>query len=274
MAGKRRGPTRCCSFGRLHRPRAGACCGRRPPVLVRIARHRSRYGWAVRVEKPARAVLPARRGVLMKAVGRRPRRRFLPDLKAEALAWWVSASSDRRLQSVMRSHLRRAVVADLPHDRPARTAREGRQRGRGVQDHRPARRRRLTTATGSRSPTASRTSRYDGPPALTLELGPVAFLRLVSGTASPAGLLLTREAQASRWAASCSRPAHDAQDPRTPSPKAVGHALSLVSTAPPSTPAMAQASTRRSEIALSQRWHEQAGADAALKVAGPPRRTA
>jgi hypothetical protein len=26
--------------------------------------------------------------------------------------------------------------------------------------------------------------------------------------------------------------------------------------------------------ALSQRWHEQAGADAALKVAGPPRRTA
>ena len=47
---------------------------------------------------------------MMKAVGRRPRRRWLPDLKAEALAWWVSASSDQRLQSVMRSHLRTVLL--------------------------------------------------------------------------------------------------------------------------------------------------------------------
>src|ERR1035438_9030946 len=42
----------------------------------------------------------------MKTVERRPRRRWFPDLKAEALAWWVRRASDQRLQSVMRSRLR------------------------------------------------------------------------------------------------------------------------------------------------------------------------
>ena len=81
-------------------------------------------------------------------------------------------------------------MADLPHDPPARTAGEARQRGRGVQvtGRRDGGidRYRLTLAEGR-----CRTSRHDGPPAFTLELGPVAFLRLVSGTASPTGLLLT-----------------------------------------------------------------------------------
>ena len=35
-----------------------------------------------------------------------------------------------------------------------------------------------------------------------------------------------------------------------------------------------RASPRRRQRVVPQRWHEQAGADAALKVAGPPRRTA
>ena len=83
-------------------------------------------------------------------------------------------------------------MADLPHDPPARNAREG-ERVNAVVEFRITGRRdggidryRLTLAEGR-----CRTSRHDGPPAFTLELGPVAFLRLVSGTASPTGLLLT-----------------------------------------------------------------------------------
>ena len=127
----------------------------------------------------------------MKAVGRRPRRRWLPDLKAEALAWWVSASSDHRLQSVMRSHLRTVLLWQI--FRTIRQRAQPEKRVNAVVEFRITGRRdggvdcyRLTLADGRCTP-----SRYDGPPALTLELGPVAFLRLVSGTASPAGLLLT-----------------------------------------------------------------------------------
>ena len=49
----------------------------------------------------------------MKAVGRPPRRRWLADLKADGLAWWVSASSDQRLQSVMHSHLRGVLLRQI-----------------------------------------------------------------------------------------------------------------------------------------------------------------
>ena len=136
-------------------------------------------------------MVPARRRVSMKAVGRRPRRRWLPDLKAEALAWWVSASSDQRLQSVMHSHLRGVLLRQIFRTMRQRARPE--KRINAVVEFRIAGRRdggidryRLTLADGR-----CRTSRHDGPPpALTLELGSVAFLRLVGGTASPEGLLL------------------------------------------------------------------------------------
>lgn len=127
----------------------------------------------------------------MKAIGRRPSGRWLADLKAEALAWWVSGSSDQRLQSVMRSHLRAVLLWQI--FRTIRQRARPERRVDAVVEFRITGRRdggieryRLTLADGR-----CRTSRHDGPPALTLELGPVAFLRLVSGTASPTGLLLT-----------------------------------------------------------------------------------
>ena len=134
---------------------------------------------------------PARRRVLVNTVGRRPRGRWLADIKAEAFAWWVSVSSDQRLQSLMDSHLRAVLLWQIFRTIRQRARPEERinavvefritGRGDGGID-----RYRLRLADGR-----CRTSRHDGPPALTLELGPVALLRLVSGTASPAGLLLT-----------------------------------------------------------------------------------
>ena len=120
-----------------------------------------------------------------------PRRRWLADLKAEVFAWWVSASSDQGLQSVMRSHLRAVLLWQIFRTIRQRALPE--ERINAVVEFRITGRRdggidryRLTLADGR-----CRTSRHDGPPALTLELGPVAFLRLVSGTASPTGLVLT-----------------------------------------------------------------------------------
>jgi SCP-2 sterol transfer family len=127
--------------------------------------------------------------VLMKAGG--PPRRRLADLKVEAFAWWVSGSSDQRLDSVMRSRFRAVLLWQI-----FRTIRQ-----RALPDKRVNAVVEFTI-TGRRDGGTDRywleladgrcrTSRHDGPPALTLELGPVAFLRLVSGTASPTGLLLT-----------------------------------------------------------------------------------
>ncbi|MGZ6576088.1 MAG: hypothetical protein ACXVHJ_34420, partial [Solirubrobacteraceae bacterium] len=45
----------------------------------------------------------------MQTVANRFRRRWLADLKAEALAWWVRTASDQKLRSVMRSR-RRSVL--------------------------------------------------------------------------------------------------------------------------------------------------------------------
>ncbi len=127
----------------------------------------------------------------MKAFGRPPRRRWLADLKAEAFAWWVSSSSDQRLQSIMRSHLRAVLLWQIFRTMRQRALPD--ERVNAVVEFRITGRRdegidhyRLTLADGR-----CRTSRPDEPPALTLELGPVAFLRLVSGTASTRGLLLT-----------------------------------------------------------------------------------
>jgi len=127
----------------------------------------------------------------MNTVGWRPRRRWLSDFKAEAFARWVSMSSDRRLQSVMRSRFRAVLLWQIFRTIRQRALPDKRvnavvefritgQRDEGIDHYR------LTLADGR-----CRTSRRDGPPVLTLELGPVAFLRLVSGTASPKGLLLT-----------------------------------------------------------------------------------
>jgi hypothetical protein len=127
----------------------------------------------------------------MKTVERRPRRRWFPDLKAEALAWWVRRASDQRLQSVMRSRLRGVLLWQI-----FRTIRQRAQpdtRVNGVVEFRITGRRdggidryQLTLADGR-----CRTSRCGGRrPALTLELEPVAFLRLVGGTASAQRLLI------------------------------------------------------------------------------------
>ena len=119
------------------------------------------------------------------------RRRWLPDLKAEGLAWWVRASSDERLRRVMDSHVRgvllwqvfRTIRQRAQPDKRVDAVVEFRisgRRGGGVDSYR------LMLVDGR-----GRTSRHNRrTPALTLELEPVAFLRLVGGTASPQRLAL------------------------------------------------------------------------------------
>ena len=121
----------------------------------------------------------------------RPHRSWFADLKAEALAWWVRAASDARLRSVMHSPLRGVLLWEIfrtirqrarPEKRINATVefRIGGRRDGGIDRYR------LTLADGR-----CRASRRNGRrPALTLELEPVAFLRLVGGTASPQRLLL------------------------------------------------------------------------------------
>ena len=48
--------------------------------------------------------------MVMRPVERPRRRRWLADVKAEALAWWVRGAPDRRLRWVMRSRLRGALL--------------------------------------------------------------------------------------------------------------------------------------------------------------------
>ena len=88
----------------------------------------------------------------MKAVGRPPRRRWLADLKAEALAWWVSASSDQRLQSVMHSHLRGVLLRQIFRTIRQR-ARPEKRINAVVESGSPAAETAAPTAIGSRSPT-------------------------------------------------------------------------------------------------------------------------
>jgi putative sterol carrier protein len=130
--------------------------------------------------------------MLMNTVVRRPRRHWFADLKAEALAWWVRSASDQTLQSVMRSRRRVALVWQIFRTIRQRAAPDkgisavvefritGRRDG-GIDRYQ-------LTLTGGRCTTSTRGTRR---PALTLELEPVAFLRLVGGAASAPRLLIT-----------------------------------------------------------------------------------
>ncbi len=131
--------------------------------------------------------------MVMKTVQRRPRRHWFADLKAEALAWWVRRTTDHRLQSVIRSRVRGVLLwlifrtirqraqSDTRVDAVVEFRITGRRDG-GVDRYRLA-------LAGNRA-SKSRLARQE--PALTLELDPVAFLRLAGGTASPQRLLLAR----------------------------------------------------------------------------------
>lgn len=129
--------------------------------------------------------------MVMKTVQRRPRKHWFADLKAEALAWWVRRSTDQRLQSVIRSPVRgvllwlifRTIRQRAQPDTRINAVVEFRITGRrdgGVDRYRLA-------LTGGRAST-SRLARQA--PALTLELEPVAFLRLAGGTVSPQRLVI------------------------------------------------------------------------------------
>jgi hypothetical protein len=127
----------------------------------------------------------------MTSVQQRRRTHRLADLKAEALAWWVTRSSDRRLQSVMQGRLggvllrqifrtiRQRAQPDSRVDAVVEFRITGRRNG-GIDRYQL----RLVDGRGRRPRRDART------PVLTLELEPVAFLRLVGGTASAERLLI------------------------------------------------------------------------------------
>ena len=130
----------------------------------------------------------------MKTLERHSRRRWFPDLKAEALAGWVSRASDQRLRSVMRSRIRGVLLWQI-----FRTIRQRAQpdaRLNAVVEFRITGRRDggidryQLMLTDGRCTTSRRGGRT---PALTLELEPVAFLRLVGATASATRLLIARK---------------------------------------------------------------------------------
>jgi putative sterol carrier protein len=129
----------------------------------------------------------------MRAFARPFRRRWFADLKAEALAWWVSTASAQTLQWVMRSRLRGLLLWQI-----FRTIRQRAQpdmRLNAVVEFRITGRRdggtdryQLVLADGR-----CRTSRRgEHKAALTLELSPLAFLQLVGGVTSAQRLMITR----------------------------------------------------------------------------------
>jgi SCP-2 sterol transfer family len=132
--------------------------------------------------------------MVMKTFQRRPRKHWFADLKAEALACYVGRTSDQRLESVIRSRVRGVLLWLI-----FRTIRQRAQphlRVNAVVEFRITGRRdggvdryRLALAGGR----ASEPRLAGQEPALTLELEPVAFLRLASGTASPQRLLIARK---------------------------------------------------------------------------------
>ena len=126
-----------------------------------------------------------------KAVERRPRRRWLADLKAELRASWVTRASDQRIQSVMRSRLRGVLLWQI--FRTIRQRAQPDQRLDAVVEFRIAGRRRgridryqLKLAHGRCTRPRHKARR----PALTLELDAVPFLQLVGGTVSPERLFI------------------------------------------------------------------------------------
>jgi hypothetical protein len=127
----------------------------------------------------------------MTSVQRGRRTSWLADLKAQALAWWVARSPEPRLGAVMRSRLRGIVLGQI-----FRTIRQRAQpdtRLDATVEFRIAGRRdggidryQLWLIDGR-----GRRPRHEAHrPALTLELEPVAFLRLVGGAASAERLLI------------------------------------------------------------------------------------
>ena len=129
--------------------------------------------------------------MVMDAGERLPRKRWFADLKAEALGWWVRRTSDERLQAVIGSRLGgvllwlifRTIRQRAQPDSRVNAVVEFRITGRrdgGVDRYR------LALAGG-------RARRSSNRPAVTLELEPVAFLRLAGGTASPQRLLIARK---------------------------------------------------------------------------------
>lgn len=132
--------------------------------------------------------------MVMETVERHPRKHWFADLKADAFACWVRRTSDQRLQSVIRSRVRgvllwlifRTIRQRAQPDPRVNAVVEftitGRRDG-GVDRYRLA-------LSGGR---ASKSGLAGQEPALTLELEPVAFLRLAGGTASPQRLLIARK---------------------------------------------------------------------------------
>ncbi len=119
-------------------------------------------------------------------------RRRYGDLKATGLASWVRSASDERLAAVMRSPLRRLLLGAI-----VRTIAQRAQPGAGVTatvdfqiggGRDGASDRYRVTLAGGRGRVSRRGA---GPPALSLELEPVAFLRLAGGTAGIVRLWLT-----------------------------------------------------------------------------------
>ncbi|MGA2319374.1 MAG: SCP2 sterol-binding domain-containing protein [Solirubrobacteraceae bacterium] len=127
----------------------------------------------------------------MNCAERRPRRRWFPELKAQTLAWWVRTAPEQRLQSVMRSPLRGVLLWQIFRTIAQRAEPDARLEG--VVEFRISGRRdggidrcQLTLSDGR-----CRASRNGGGrPALTLELGSVAFLQLVGGSARAHRLLI------------------------------------------------------------------------------------
>ncbi|MGO9958029.1 MAG: SCP2 sterol-binding domain-containing protein [Solirubrobacteraceae bacterium] len=122
----------------------------------------------------------------------RPRRRWFADFKAQTFAWWVRRSSEQRLRSAIGGRLRSVLLWQI-----FRTIGQRAQPGAGVDavvEFRITGRRDggidryQVTLSGGRGRSSRRGSLR---PALTLELEPVAFLRLVAGTASPQLLVIT-----------------------------------------------------------------------------------
>jgi len=124
----------------------------------------------------------------------RPPQHWFADLKTDALGWWVRRTGDERLRRVIASRCRgvllwlifRTIRQRAQPDTRVNAVVEFRITGRrdgGVDRYRLA-------LSGGR---ASKSGLAGQEPALTLELEPVAFLRLAGGTASPQRLLIARK---------------------------------------------------------------------------------
>jgi putative sterol carrier protein len=130
----------------------------------------------------------------MTLAGTRAPRHPIIDRKARWLSRWVADASDERLARTMRSPLRRILIWQIFRTMGQRFDAE--RAGDldavvefQVRDGRDGRtdRRQVTIADGR----CTTSARAMGTPTLTIALGPVAFLKLVSGATGPRRLMLT-----------------------------------------------------------------------------------